>query len=209
MGRITLPDHFSGRWFVLFTHPADFTPICTTEFVGFAKRHEQFREMNCELVGLSIDQVFAHIKWLEWIEAQFDVRVEFPVIADNYGHVVRRLNFVHPERQTSPLRGLMIVDHESTIRLTMTYPIELGRNLDEVLRAVRGLQLATREGVALPANWPNNEVVGDHVLLPVPRDRTTADSRLRETSEWECFDWWFCHRPPAGHSSRGGDEEAR
>ncbi|MEA1940113.1 MAG: peroxiredoxin, partial [Candidatus Caldatribacteriota bacterium] len=95
-GKMKLPDVFSGKWFVLFSHPADFTPVCTTEFVAFAKRHEEFRKLNCELIGLSIDQVFSHIKWIEWIKEKLDVEIQFPVIADDTGKVAKKLGMIHP-----------------------------------------------------------------------------------------------------------------
>src|SRR5665811_2500274 len=113
-GKMTLPDDFSGKWLVLFSHPADFTPVCTTEFVAFAKRHEEFRKLNCELIGLSIDQVFSHIKWIEWIKEKLDVEIQFPVIADT-GIVANKLGMIHPGAGTSTVRAVFIIDPKGVI----------------------------------------------------------------------------------------------
>ena len=190
-GKRRLPDDYKGKWFVLFSHPADFTPVCTTEFVAFQKRYEEFRKLNCELIGLSIDQVFSHLKWIEWIEEKLGVKIEFPVIADDAGKVARALGMIHPSKGTNTVRAVFIVDPEGVVRAILYYPQELGRNVDEVLRMVKGLQVADEKGVALPANWPNNEIIGDKVIVPPPADEATAK---RRTEEYECYDWWFCYR---------------
>jgi len=190
-GRMVLPDVYAGKWFVLFSHPADFTPVCTTEFVAFQKRFEEFRKLNCELIGLSIDQVFSHIKWVEWIAQNLKVEIQFPVIADDTGSVAKRLGLIHPGKGTNTVRAVFVVDPQSTIRLILYYPQEMGRNMDEIVRVVKGLQVSDANGVAIPANWPNNELVGDKVIVPPPTDEKTAKHRVRE---YEGFDWWFCYR---------------
>jgi len=190
-GKVKLPDHFEGQWFVLFSHPADFTPVCTTEFVAFAKRKEQFDELDCGLIGLSIDQVFSHIKWTEWIEEELGVEIPFPVIADDRGQVAEELGMVHPAKGTNTVRAVFVVDDEAAIRLILYYPQEFGRNMDEILRVVEGLQVSDREGVALPANWPDNELVGDEAIVEPPSDEKIAKTRKEE---YECYDWWFCHK---------------
>ncbi len=186
-----LPDDYKGKWLVLFSHPADFTPVCTTEFVGFAKLNDQFKEINAELLGLSVDQVFAHIKWHEWIKEKLDVEIPFPIIADNLGTVSNKLGLLHPGKGSTTVRAVYVVDPEGTIRLIIYYPQEIGRNLDEVLRAVKALQVSDSEGVATPANWPNNEFMGSRVIIPPATDVETAEQRLKE---YECYDWWFCHK---------------
>lgn len=191
-GKMVLPDSFKGKWFVLFSHPADFTPVCTTEFVAFQKRFQEFKELNCELIGLSIDQVFSHIKWTEWIKEKLDVEIEFPIIADN-GEVGYTLGMVHPGKASNTVRAVFIVDPDGTVRAILYYPQELGRNLDEILRMVKGLQVSDAKGVALPANWPNNELVGEDVIVPPASDVDSAKERL-ESKEHKCFDWWFCHK---------------
>lgn len=188
-GELKLPEHFSGKWFVFFSHPADFTPVCTTEFVAFQKRYDEFRKLNCELIGLSTDQVFSHIKWMEWIKEKLGVEIEFPIIADDLGRVSSRLGLIHPAKGTNTVRAVFIVDPNGVIRAIVYYPQELGRNIDEIIRMVKGLQTSDANGVALPANWPNNELIGDKVIIPPAADRRTAAERPKQ---FECFDWWFC-----------------
>jgi peroxiredoxin (alkyl hydroperoxide reductase subunit C) len=195
-GEITLPDFFKGKWFVLFSHPADFTPVCTTEFVAFQKRYEKFRALNCELIGLSVDQVFAHIKWEEWIKEKLGVEIEFPIIADT-GAVANTLGLIHPGKGTNTVRAVFVVDDKGIIRIIFYYPQELGRNIDEILRAVEGMQVSDKYKVAMPAMWPDSEVVGkDHVIIPPAKDVKTAKERFERAKkgEFECFDWWLCHK---------------
>jgi len=156
-GTLKLPDDYKGRWFILFSHPADFTPVCTTEFVAFQKRYEEFQKLQCDLIGLSIDQVFAHLKWEEWIKENIGVEIRFPIIADNTGEISARLGMRHKQAGgTQTVRAVFIVDPQGIIRAILYYPMELGRNMDEILRMVKGLQIADK-GYAIPANWPNNE----------------------------------------------------
>lgn len=190
-GKMKLPDNFSGKWFVLFSHPADFTPVCTTEFVAFAKRHEEFRKLNCELIGLSIDQVFSHIKWVEWIEEKLGVEIQFPVIADDTGKVAKKLGMIHPGAGTSTVRAVFLVDPKAVIRLILFYPASVGRNMDEILRVVKAFQVSDKNGVAIPANWPNNELMKDEVIMPPPTDIKTAKERMNKPN---CYDWWLCHK---------------
>ncbi len=195
-GKIKLPDHFKGRWFILFSHPADFTPVCTTEFVAFQKRYEKFKELNTELIGLSIDQTFSHIKWTEWIEEKLGVKIEFPIIADDVGNVAAKLGLIHPSKGTNTVRAVFVVDPNGIIRLILYYPQEVGRNMDEILRAVKALQTSDKYGVAIPANWPENELIGDKVIIPPASDVKTAKERLEKAKagEFECYDWWLCYK---------------
>jgi peroxiredoxin 2/4 len=194
-GTMELPDDVTGegKWLILFSHPADFTPVCTTEFHAFAKRNDKFEGMNTKLVGLSIDQVFAHIKWHEWIEENLDTEIQFPIIADD-GSVAKKLGMIHPGTGSSTVRAVFIVDPKGITRLILYYPKEIGRNMDEILRSLEALQLADKESVAIPANWPNNELIQDHVIIPPAKDVKTAKERL-QSKEFECYDWWLCHRP--------------
>ena len=189
-GKRSLPDDYKGKWFILFSHPADFTPVCTTEFVAFQKRYDEFKKLNTELIGLSVDQVFAHIKWEEWIKEKLNIEIQFPIIADT-GKVANTLGLIHPGKGTNTVRAVFFVDPEGTIRAMLYYPQELGRNFDEFLRMIKGFQLADKAKVAIPANWPNNELVGDRVIVPPAQDVDTAAKRLKE---YECYDWWFCHK---------------
>jgi len=194
-GVMELPKALSGKWFVLFSHPADFTPVCTTEFVAFQKRYDKFRALDCELIGLSVDQVFSHIKWMEWIKEKIGVIIQFPIIADT-GEVAKRLGLIHPGKGTNTVRAVFVADPESKIRVILYYPQELGRNIDEILRIVKAIQISDKNNVAMPANWPNNEIVGDHVIIPPPRDLESVEERLSraKAGEFECLDWWLCHR---------------
>ncbi len=194
-GMMNLPGDFKGQWFVFFSHPADFTPVCTTEFIAFQQRYEKFKKMNCELVGFSVDQVFSHIKWEEWIKQEMGVEIEFPIVADT-GVVAEKLGLVHPGKGTNTVRAVFVVDAEAKIRIILYYPQELGRNMEEILRIVEGIQLADEKKVAIPANWPNNEILKDRVIIPPPTDVKTAQERLAKADkkEFECYDWWFCHK---------------
>ena len=188
-GAMQLPGDLKGKWFVLFSHPADFTPVCTTEFVAFQKRYEKFEELGCELIGMSVDQVFSHIKWVEWIKEKLDVEIKFPIIAAN-DSIAMKLGMLHPGKGTNTVRAVFIVDPESKVRLIMYYPQEVGRNMDEILRSVKALQISDKQG-AIPAGWPENEMIKDRIIVPPAMDEATAKKR---SSEYECYDWWFCHK---------------
>lgn len=194
-GEKVLPDDMKGKWFVLFSHPADFTPVCTTEFVAFQQRYDKFKALNCELIGMSVDQVFSHIKWEEWIQEKLGVEIKFPIIADT-GAVANKLGLIHPGKGTNTVRAVFIVDDEGLIRIMLYYPQELGRNMDEILRAVEAMQIADNNKVAMPANWPKNELLGDNVIIPPAKDVDTAKQRLKQAKkgEFECYDWWMCYR---------------
>ena len=184
-GIFELPGHFKGKWFVLFSHPADFTPVCTTEFMAFQQRYDEFKALNCELIGLSVDQVFSHM----------NVDIQFPVIADT-GKVAGTLGLVHPGKGTNTVRAVFIIDPEGKLRAMIYYPPELGRNIDEILRAVKAFQVSDDNEVAMPANWPNNEILKDRVILPPPTDVDGAKERLAkaEAGEFESYDWWLSHK---------------
>jgi peroxiredoxin (alkyl hydroperoxide reductase subunit C) len=188
-GAMNIPGDLKGNWFVLFSHPADFTPVCTTEFVAFQNHMTEFNELGCKLIGMSIDQVFSHIKWVQWIKSELNVDIQFPVIAANDA-IAMKLGMLHPGKGTNTVRAVFICDPEGKVRLIMYYPQEIGRNISEVVRAVKALQVS-EQGVALPADWPNNDLVKDHVIIPPASDIDTAEKR---SSENECFDWWFCHK---------------
>ena len=189
-GKKKLPDDFNGKWFILFSHQADFTPVCTTEFVAFQKRYSEFKKLNTELIGLSVDQVFSHIKWEDWIKEKLNIEIEFPIIADT-GKVANTLGLIHPGKGTNTVRAIFMVDPTGIIRAILYYPQELGRNMDEFLRMIKGFQIADKNHVAIPANWPNNELIKDRVIVPPASDVETARKRPKE---YECYDWWFCHK---------------
>ncbi len=201
-GVIKLPDHFTkeGKWFVLFSHPADFTPVCTTEFVAFAKRFEDFQKLNTELIGLSVDSNYSHIKWKEWIEKELGVKIPFPIIADPQGVVAKKLGLLHAESSTHTVRAVFIVDNKGVIRAILYYPLTLGRLIDEILRMVLGLQLVDKYGRAVPANWPHNELIGDKLIVP---PAGTYEEAMKRKEQYTCFDWWFCY------DDKASDEEKK
>jgi len=189
-GPMNIPGDLKGSWFVLFSHPADFTPVCTTEFVGFQKLYPEFEKMGCKLIGMSIDQVFSHIKWTEWIQEKLNVEIQFPIVAAN-DSVAMKLGMLHPGKGTNTVRAVFVGDPQGKVRLILYYPQEIGRNMSEVVRAVKALQLADKNGVAVPANWPENELIGDHVIIPPAK--TVKDAQARSKQK-DCYDWWFCHK---------------
>ncbi|MCF8217990.1 MAG: peroxiredoxin [Bacteroidales bacterium] len=190
-GPKNLPEDYKGKWLILFSHPGDFTPVCTTEFVAFANRKKQFDDLNAELLGLSVDQVFSHIKWTEWIKEKLDVEIPFPIIADEMGLVSKKMGMIAPEKGTNTVRAVFIIDPEGKIRLSIYYPQEIGRQVDEVLRALKALQVHEENKVALPENWPNNEILKDRVIIPPAATEKEAEKRRNNK---DCFDWWFCHK---------------
>jgi peroxiredoxin (alkyl hydroperoxide reductase subunit C) len=195
-GPMKLPDDFisKGKWFVLFSHPGDFTPVCTTEFVAFAKRYEDFKALNTELIGLSVDSNYSHIKWVEWIKEKLGVEIPFPIIADPQGNVARKLGMLHAESATHTVRAVFVVDNKGVIRTILYYPLTLGRLIDEILRIVKALQVSDKYGRAIPANWPNNEIIGDALIVPPAGTVKEAEERLKQ---FKCYDWWFCYEEKA------------
>jgi len=195
-GPVNFPKDYEGKWVVLFSHPADFTPVCTTEFVAFAKRWKQFQQLGTELIGLSIDQIFSHMKWTEWIKEKLGVEIPFPIIADNTGSIASLFGMLHSEASgTQTVRTVFVIDPKGIVRAIIYYPLNVGRNMDEILRLVKALQTSDKEKAAIPANWPNNELIGDRVIVPPPSSEKEAQERLKN---YECYDWWFCHRQAKG-----------
>jgi peroxiredoxin (alkyl hydroperoxide reductase subunit C) len=194
-GVLNLPEDATENgkyWVCLFSHPADFTPVCTTEFHAFAKRNEKFQELNTRLIGLSIDQVFSHIKWGEWIEENLDTKIPFPII-EGTEDVANKLGMVHPGQGSSTVRAVFIIDPEGKTRLILYYPKEIGRNMDEIIRVIKALQTADKNKVAIPANWPDNELFGDEVIVPPAKTVKDAEERLANKDKYtRCLDWWLC-----------------
>jgi len=191
-GPMVLPKDMEGKWFILFSHPADFTPVCTTEFIGFQKISDELKKMNTELIGMSIDQVFSHIKWVRWIKEKMNTEITFPVIAGN-DSLAMKLGMLHPGKGTNTVRAVFIIDPKGKTRLIMYYPQEIGRNMDEVVRAVKALQTSDKHGVATPANWPNSDLFGEDVIVPPAGTTKLAEKRLNDDSI-TCVDWWLCHK---------------
>jgi len=188
-GNIKLED-FKGTWLVMFSHPADFTPVCTTEFLAFAEIHPKLRELNCELMGLSIDSVSSHIAWIRNIEANFGVRIEYPIIADSNKEVASKYGMLMPgESKTETSRCVFIIDDKQIIRTMIYYPLTTGRNMEEILRVIIALQTTDKNGVATPANWKP----GDKVIVPPPKTQEMAEERVKDKTV-ECKDWYFCKK---------------
>ncbi len=185
-GPLKLSD-FKGKWLIMFSHPADFTPVCTTEFIAFAEIHGKLRELNCELLGLSIDSVYSHIAWARTVEEKFGRKLTFPIIADLDKNVASLYGMIMPgDSKTETSRCVFVIDPEQTIRAIIYYPLSTGRNMDEILRLIQALQTTDKHGVATPANWRP----GDKVIVPPPRTQKGAEERVREKGI-ECTDWFF------------------
>ncbi|MEX1054758.1 MAG: peroxiredoxin [Rhodothermales bacterium] len=187
-GMKTLAD-YSGRWLVLFSHPADFTPVCTTEFLGFARYFPEFQRLNTDLLGLSIDSNHAHLAWIRNIEANFGVKIPFPIIEDISMRVAHAYGMVHPgASDTSAVRAVFVIDPEGILRAMIYYPLTNGRAISEIVRLVEALQTTVKYGVATPEGWQP----GDKVLVPPPATADEAERRLEEG--YECVDWYFCKK---------------
>ncbi len=188
-GRLGLAD-FRGSWLILFSHPADFTPVCTTEFIGFSRIAPALAERGVKLLGLSVDSVYSHIAWVRLIEEKFGVKVPFPVIADLDQAVARAYGMIMPgESSTAATRAVFVIDPEGVLRAMIYYPLSTGRNMDEILRLVDGLQATDAHGVATPADWKP----GEPVIVPPPATDEEAAARLA-SGEYDCTDWFFCKK---------------
>ena len=187
-GTIRLED-FKGSWLILFSHPADFTPVCTTEFLAFAEIAPELRKRNVELMGLSIDSTYSHIAWLRNIEQNFKTKIPFPIIADLNKEVAGLYGMIMPgESKTETSRCVFIIDPNGIVRAMIYYPLTTGRNMDEILRVIDALQTTDKHGVATPANWRP----GDKVIVPPPKTAEAAEERVK--AGYECTDWYFCKR---------------
>jgi len=187
-GTIRLED-FKGSWLILFSHPADFTPVCTTEFIAFAQIAPELRKRNVELMGLSIDSTYSHIAWVRNIEEKFGVKIPFPVIADLNKEVAGLYGMIMPrESKTETSRCVFVIDPNGILRAMIYYPLTTGRNMDEILRLIDALQTTDKHGVATPANWRP----GDKVIIPPPKTTEAAEERLK--AGYECTDWYFSRK---------------
>ncbi len=195
-GRIRFPEDFKGKWKILFSHPADFTPVCTSEFMTFASRSGEFEALNTQLIGLSVDGLYSHIAWLRTIQEKIqyngmkNVEVKFPLIEDITMEIARRYGMIQPgESATQAVRAVFFIDPENIIRTIIYYPLALGRNFDEIKRILVGLQTADEFSVALPADWQP----GNDVIVPTASSCGVAKSRMDgEDKSLKCYDWFFC-----------------
>ncbi len=192
-GHVSLAD-YKGRYLVLFSHPADFTPVCTTEFVAFSEAHPDFQAVECDLLGLSIDSLYSHLAWVRNIEEKLGVTVPFPIIDDLSMRVANAYGMIHPaSSDTSAVRAVFVIDRESVLRAMVYYPKDNGRSVAEILRLVKALQTTDEHKVATPQAWQP----GDPVVVPPPQTQAAAAERLREAGEkgYTCSDWYLCTKP--------------
>ncbi len=194
-GEIVFPEQYQGSWVILFSHPADFTPVCTSEFMTFATLENQFAEVNCKLVGLSVDGLYSHIAWLRTIKEKIEykgmknVEVKFPLIEDITMEVAKKYGMMQPgESSTKAVRAVFVIDPRGIIRAIIYYPLSLGRNFDELYRVVVALQTADEFKVATPADWRP----GDDVIVPPAGSCGVAKERMEGKDDIKCYDWFFC-----------------
>lgn len=194
-GEINFPADYSGSWVILFSHPADFTPVCTSEFMTFAHMEQKFNEANCKLVGLSVDGLYSHIAWLRTIKEKIefkgmkDIEVKFPLIEDITMDVAKKYGMMMPgESNTKAVRAVFFVDPKGIIRAIIYYPLSLGRNFDELYRALVAMQAADAFSIATPADWRP----GDEVIVPTAGSCGVAKERMENQKDIKCYDWFFC-----------------
>lgn len=194
-GDIEFPKQYEGNWVILFSHPADFTPVCTSEFITFAAREKEFNDLNCKLVGLSVDGLYSHIAWLRTIKEKIeykgmkDVEVTFPLIEDITMDVAKKYGMIQPgESNTKAVRAVFIIDPKGIIRTIIYYPLSTGRNFDELIRVLKALQTADEFEIATPADWQP----GDDVIVPTAGSCGVAKDRMGNKEDMHCYDWFFC-----------------
>ncbi len=201
-GTVHFPEDFKGKWVVFFSHPADFTPVCTTEFMTFASMADEFKKLNTELLGLSIDSTFSHIAWLRTIKEKIDykgmknVEVKFPVISDLTMEVSKKFGMLQPSASTTQaVRAVFVIDPKATVRAILYYPLSNGRNMDEIKRLLVAMQHSDEHKIATPANWKP----GDDVIIPPPGSCGAAKDRVDKAGEeYRCLDWFLCLKKDPG-----------
>ncbi|MGQ9455213.1 MAG: peroxiredoxin [Armatimonadota bacterium] len=197
-GKIKFPDDYRGKWVILFSHPADFTPVCTTEFMTFAKMEPEFKKLNCELIGLSIDSTYSHIAWLRTIKEKIkykgmeNVEINYPVISDIKMEIARKYGMIQPSADdTKAVRAVFFIDPNTKIRAILYYPLTNGRNFEEIKRLLIALQTTDAHNCATPADWQP----GDDVIIPPPGSCATAKERVEKAGDdYYCLDWFICFK---------------
>ena len=180
---------YKEKWLIIFSHPADFTPVCTTEFIGFSEIYPELQKRNVELLGLSIDSVYSHISGVRTVKEKFGVQIPFPIIADLDMSVAKKFGMIHKgQSSTETIRTVFIIDPKGILRTMLYYPLSNGRNMHEILRIIDALQTTDKHHVATPANWKP----GDKVIVPPPKTQEDAEKRMKEG--YECKDWFFCEK---------------
>lgn len=187
-GQINFPADYKGKWTVLFSHPADFTPVCTTEFIAFQDKIEEFKKRNVELIGYSVDWIQSHIAWVNNIKEKFGVTIEFPIVADM--SIAFKYGMLQPAASTShTVRAVFFINPEGKVAALMYYPLSNGRNIDEIIRLIDSLQMTAENKRATPANWPENRIFADRVIVPPAANMAEM---AKNTSTYECKDWYLC-----------------
>jgi len=188
MGQVNFPEDYKGKWVVLFSHPADFTPVCTSEFIGFQAKKEEFDKRNVELLGYSVDGLTSHIAWTHNIKEKFGVELTFPIVADL--SIAYKYGMLQPSASSNhTVRAVFIMDPNGKVAALMYYPLSNGRNIDEILRLVDSLQMTAENKRATPANWPNNAIFGSDVIVPPAQSLAQAEENSKK---YECKDWYIC-----------------
>lgn len=197
-GNINFPSDYEGKWIIFFSHPADFTPVCTSEFMTFSKLEPEFNALNCQLVGLSVDGLYSHIAWLRTIREKIefkgmkDIEVKFPLVEDITMEVAHKYGMIQPgESSTKAVRAVFVIDPKGSIRAIIYYPLSTGRNFDELKRLLIALQTADKYSIATPADWRP----GDDVIVPTAGSCGVAKERMENKDEMTCSDWFFCTKP--------------
>ncbi|MDP4268136.1 MAG: peroxiredoxin [Bacteroidota bacterium] len=189
-GIIKLSEYNKDHWVILFSHPADFTPVCTTEFMAFAEKQEEFDKRKVKLLGLSIDSVYSHIAWVREIEKMFEVKIKFPIIADIPMEVAHLYSMIQPAiSEVHAIRTVFIIDPQGILKTMIYYPSSVGRNIDEIIRMIDALQVVEKENVATPVNWKP----GENVIVPPPKTVEEAEKTTHGEHE-ECKNWFLCKK---------------
>jgi len=190
-GAISFPEDFKDKWVVLFSHPADFTPVCTTEFLGFQDLKSEFDKVNTQLLGYSVDGIHSHIEWERNIKKNFNVDIDFPIIAGP--QVAHLYGMIHSVDSSVTVRAVFVINPEGKIAALVYYPLSNGRDIKEILRLVKALQKSYEEGVATPESWPKNSRLNDDVIIP-PATSTEDAVKNESNSDYKCYDWYLCTR---------------
>jgi peroxiredoxin (alkyl hydroperoxide reductase subunit C) len=197
-GKITFPDDFKGKWVVFFSHPGDFTPVCTTEFITFGKMTSEFEALNCQLIGLSVDSKYSHIAWMREIKEKVkfngmeNIEIKFPVIADSDMAVAKKYGMIQPNADgTKTVRAVFVIDPAAKIRAVIYYPLTTGRNMQEIKRLVIALETHDAQKMATPADWQP----GDDMIVPLPPSYNQVQERVDKAGEsYYCVDWFLCFK---------------
>ncbi|MFX1239006.1 MAG: peroxiredoxin [Promethearchaeota archaeon] len=189
-GDIKLPHEYKRKWFILFIYPGDFTPVSATEFITFSKHKDQLTNLNCHLVGMSLDGIYSHLKWMQWFKEEMETSLFFPIIAGNH-EIYKILGIPSRARKIIGIRKTIIVNPKGIIKAILDYPRQIGRNVNEIIRIVEALKTAEEQDAMAPANWPDNDLIKNRVVLfPAENEQAIEDTPI----ELRRYAWWFCYK---------------